>query len=202
MKLHPAILTFGEVEGKPTIGYNIPDTNYGVTFRVTSDGKGVVSTVTPAQYRDPDSFDGDMPEELEMLVAQGHLQFSYIAAHLAKPSDATRIALSLAHEGVEKGKLLTPFLVEEIIVGTIYALATEITPQQAFAMGLGAEEVTGTPNELERNIIAATQTNNEEEMLRYRQLRRDTTLARQVVFPALTDAERASQPIDPSLFQL
>lgn len=156
MKLSKAVMSF-PADAKSVV-ISIPDTEYSVIFKLMpyQGQQALVSTVTPVKYASEKTFEGEMPDELEMLVAQGQSMMQSIGHYLVceKHRGTTHVELCRMHTRVEKFKVLAPHLSEMQFVAQVMVITTGLPLQLLVMMGTVKEHTKSEPNEYEKTMLA------------------------------------------------
>jgi hypothetical protein len=156
MKLAKAVISF-PADAKSVV-ISIPDTEFSVVFKIMphKGQQALVSTVTPVKYAKEDTFEGEMPDELEMLVAQGHMMMTSIGHYLTceKHRVSTRVELCRMQTRTEKFKVLAPHLSEMQLVTQVMSITTGLPQQLLLMTGVVKEHVESKPNEYEKTLLA------------------------------------------------
>lgn len=157
MKLSKAVMSF-PADNKSVV-LAIPGTDYSTTLTLVN-YKGqpcIKSLVSPAKYTTGETFEGEMPDELEMLVAQAHMFNQSVGHYLACEThrDAVRVELGIMHSRIEKAKVKMPHLMEMSIIGESMHLTTGLPLQLLVMMGTIAKQVESHPNEFEQKLLVA-----------------------------------------------
>lgn len=156
MKLSHAVMSF-PADAKSVV-LSIPNTEFSVVFKLMpyKGQQALVSTVTPEKYANEDTFEGEMPDELEMLVAQGQIMMSSIGHYLVckKHRDTTHVELCRMQTRTEKFKKLAPYLSEMQLVAQVLTITTGLPLHVLIMLGTIKQHTEGTPNEYEQTLLA------------------------------------------------
>lgn len=157
MKLFKAVLRFTESNGKPSVIFAVPDTEYTLMVQAGSKNN-LKTTVTPASWGDV--VEGqDMPDELEMLMATSMMLMQPLGHYLACPDHRTlcRVDMGQCFERMERAKVCYPYLAEITLLSHAMEVVTGMPAKTMITMGLVQTEAELKPNEAEQKLYAEFQ---------------------------------------------
>lgn len=198
MKFSKVVISFPSTPSGRTVLLQALGSEYAVQYHAQVVGlrKALGTLLFPGEFNDP-AYDGEMPDELECVLATGELAMEHIGHYLMCDEHAhiERLMLSEINSNMERSKVKYPHISEMMLEGVIVGLAAEISPTEAVRLGMVNDRlVNREPNPEEVKVLsdigrmlAGTRSG---EILPPEFLA-DVVLDFQPYIPAMTDDERA-----------